>query len=48
MNPHPLLFYKKLDCPLLLRHLPLSCMQPERVLLLKRLGRHEDVLTMLM
>jgi hypothetical protein len=38
----------KLDCPLLLRHLPLSCMQPERVLLLKRLGRHEDVLTMLM
>jgi hypothetical protein len=38
----------KLDCPLLLRHLPLSCMQHERVLLLKRLGRHEDVLTMLM
>jgi hypothetical protein len=38
----------KMDCPLLLRHLPLSCMQQERVLLLKRLGRHEDVLTMLM
>ena len=38
----------QLDCPLLLRHLPLSCMQQERVLLLKRLGRHEDVLTMLM
>lgn len=38
----------KLDCPLLLRHLPLSCMQHERVLLLKRLGRHEDVLAMLM
>jgi hypothetical protein len=38
----------KLDCPLLLRHLPLSCMKQERVLLLKRLGRHEDVLTMLM